>query len=174
PDPADYEVELGDVAANCTADPLSVPVVSEETADVSLGVVCAPAEPTTYTVSFSRERPNLDDGEITVCPFGICSTTEEWDLYVYNSSQTDPASVIRQNETTGVEVAHVTGVALEDLTEEDFEAATFTTGIVNEGFDSGRTILVRTDLGSVYALGNPVEDATAGTLTFDAALIVEP
>lgn len=173
-DPADYQVELGDVAANCSVDPLSVPVASEQTADVSLGIVCAPADPTTYTIQFSRERPNLDNGEITVCPFGICSTNEGWDLYVYNSTQTDPSSVIRQNETTGVEIAHVTGVALADLTEEDFQAATFTTEIINEGFGTGRTILVRTDLGNVYALGNPVEDATAATLTFDAALIVQP
>jgi hypothetical protein len=32
-------------------------------------------------------------------------------------------------------------------------------------------ILVRTDLGSVYALGDPVEDESAQTLTFNAALV---
>jgi hypothetical protein len=45
---------------------------------------------------------------------------------------------------------------------------------VADPFDSGRVILIRTDTGQVYALGNPVEDAQALTLTFDAALIVQP
>lgn len=173
-DPAEYDVELGDVASNCSIDPLSVSILSEETTDVSLSIVCAPADPTSYTVDYNRERPDLDAGEITTCPFGICSTSEDWDLYVYNSSQTDPPSIIRQNESTNVEIAHVAGTTLGELTEAEFEGATFTTEIVNEPFDTGMVILLSTDVGGVYALGNPSVDVTAGTLTFDAALIVEP
>jgi hypothetical protein len=173
-DPATYEVELSGVADNCSVESVSVPVVPEETADVSLNVVCAYSESGAYTLRFSRERPDLDNGAITVCPFGLCPTEEAWDLHVYFSSQSDPHSVIRQNQSTGAEIAHVPGVALEDLTEQDFEAATFTTDLVGDPFDSGRVILIRTDLGYVYALGNPVEDTVAQTLTFDAAMIVEP
>ena len=42
--------------------------------------------------------------------------------------------------------------------------------------DAGRVILIRTDLGNVFALGNPVEDliSSPAVLTFDAALIAEP
>ena len=173
-DPATYEVELGGVAENCVVESVSVLVVPEETADVSLVVVCAYSEPGAYTLRFSRERPNLDNGAITVCPFGLCPSEEEWDLHVYFSSQSDPHSVIRQNQSTGAEIAHVPGVTLEELTEQDFEAVTFTTDLVGDPFDSGRVILIRTDLGYVYALGNPTEDTVAQTLTFDAALIVEP
>jgi len=172
-DTADYDVDLGDVAANCSVDPLSVSVASEETADAALSIVCAPADPTSYTVRYSRERPNLDNGEVIECPFGICSSSEDWDLYVYESSQTDPPSIIRQNENTNVEIAHVSATTLAELTEEDFQAATFTTEVVNEPFDTGLVILMRTDVGNVYALGNPSLDTTARTLTFDAALIEE-
>ena len=173
-DPATYQVDLGDVAANCVVEGISVPVVAEQTADASLSIVCAHPAPEVYTLRFSRERPNLDNGEITVCPFGLCPTEQGWDLHVYFNSQSDPHSVIRQNQSTGVEVAHLPGVVFEALTEQDFEAATFTTDLVGDSFDAGRVILIRTDLGNVYVLGNPVEDSVAQTLTFDVALIFAP
>lgn len=173
-DPATYEVTLSDVADNCVVDAASVPVVSEEAATIALTIACTHEEPTSYTVRFGRERPDLDTGTIHECPFSICSTDEEWDLYVYYSSQADPNSIIRQNQSTAVEIAHVAGVVLADLTEAAYQAATFGTDLVSDPFDAGRVILIRTDLGNVYALGNPVEDDTAQTLTFDAALIATP
>ena len=172
--PGTYEIALGDVNDNCAVDGASVTVVSEETASVSLAVVCSFGDATAYTIRFNRARPNLDNGEITECPFGLCPTEEQWDLYVFYDSQSDPGSVIRQNLTTAVQIAHVTGVALADLTEANFDTASFTTELVGEAFDSGRVILLRTDLGFVYALGNPVENETAQTLSFDVILIAEP
>jgi hypothetical protein len=171
-DPATYDVGLDDVAANCSAEGASsVSVASEQTATVTLNVTCALGAGTNYTVQFGRERPDLDTGEITVCPFSICSTNEAWDFYVYNSSSSTPHSVIRQNQTANVEIAHVAGVTLDTLTPEDVDGATFTTDLVADPFDADRVILIRTDLGAVYALGNPVEDTTAQTLTFEAVLL---
>jgi len=170
-DPATYELALGDVADNCEVEAVSVEVAPAGTAATTLSVVCAHAEPQAYTLRFNRARPNLDDGVITECPFGLCPTEEEWDLHVYYNSQTDPHSVIRQNLTTGVEIAHVAGATLASLTEADVTGATFTGEWVADPFDNDRVILVRTDLGSVYALGDPVEDESAQTLTFNAALV---
>jgi len=173
-DPDTYEVTLGDVAENCSADGTSVSVGSDETATVSMNVSCSFAAPVAYTLRAGRARPDLDTGEITECPFSICSTQEAWDLYVYYSSSGTPHSVIRQNQTAGVEIAHLPGVTLDGLTEADYQGASFTTELVPDPFDSGRVILIRTDQGRVYALGNPVEDSSAQTLTFDAVLIVSP
>lgn len=176
-EPGDYQVDLGGVPENCSTEPVTVSVESDQTADASLVVTCSYAERVTYTIQFSRQRPNLDSGnpeDIIVCPFGICSTQDDWDLYVYNSLSTDPHSVIRQNEATAVEIAHLPGVTLETLTQADLDGATFTTSQVNDPFDAGRVILIRTDVGNVYALGNPLEDLTNGTLNFDAALIAGP
>jgi hypothetical protein len=159
-EPATYELGLGDVADNCTVEGTSVSVVSEETADVSLTIVCALSEPDAYTLRFTRDRPDLDTGEMP-----------EWDLYVHFNTSQDPQAVIRQNQATGVEIAHLPGVTLDDLTEEDVASATFGTALVADSFDPGRVILIRTDLGNVYALGNPVEDTFMQTLVFDAVLI---
>jgi hypothetical protein len=173
-DPGEHELDLGDVPDNCSAAGNTVSVESKQTAQVSIAVTCAYDQPTTYTIQFNRERPDLDSAQVTVCPFGICSTQEAWDLYVYNDFSTDPHSVIRQNQTTGVEIAHLPGVTLGTLTEADLQGANFTTDLVSDPFDTARVILIRTDMGNVFALGNPSEDLTNGTLTFDAALIAKP
>ena len=169
-----YDVSLQDVAENCTASSDSVEVASEEAVLASLTVSCTYSSADPYTVRFSRERPNLDNGEITECPFGLCPTSEGWDFYVHYNSSTDPHAVIRQNQSISVETAHLPGVTLETLTEEDLDGAVFTTDLVTDPFDAERVILIKTDLGAIYALGNPVENDTAQTLSFDAALVGLP
>jgi hypothetical protein len=173
-DPGSYVVGLVGVPDNCGVEGATISVESERTAEVSLTVACSYDDPVAYTIQFSRERPDLDTGAITVCSFGLCPTQEAWDLFVHSNTQTVPRSTIRQNQANGIQIAHLPGVTLEGLTEADFEAATFTTELVGDPFDAGRVILIRTDLGNVYALGNPVEDLTSLRLTFDAALIANP
>ncbi len=173
-DPATYDVALGDIADNCTVQATSVEVVSDASANAALEIACTYGSADSYTIQFGRERPDLDTGDITTCPFSICSTDEAWDLYAYYSSTTNPDTQIRQNQKASVEIAHLPGVSLQDLTQADYEGATFTTDLVPDAFDAGRVILIRTDVGNVYALGNPVVDGTAQTLTFDAALIDAP
>jgi hypothetical protein len=170
-DPATYAVNLGSLTDNCTGQSDSVAVGSGDTATVSLGVTCTYTTSTSYTLVYQRDRPDLDSGQITTCPFGFCSTQQGWDVWVDWSSSSTPHSIIRVNSTTGVQIAHLPGVTLTTLTEADYQGATFTTDTINAPFDSLRVILIKTDLGHVYALGNPVEDTTAQKLTFDAALI---
>lgn len=171
-DPATYEVALGDVATNCTVDGTSVEVLPNESTSVTLSVVCSPPAPVSYSIRFSRARPDLDTGTVVECPFSICPSDADWDMYAFDTFGT-PRTVIRQNQSIGVEIAHLSGVSLDGLTEQDVASATFTTELVTNGFDAGRVILIKTDLGAIYALGNPVEDTTALTLTFDAVLVVE-
>lgn len=171
-DPATYQVNLGNLTDNCTGEgDDSVAVSAGDTATVSLGVTCTYTSSTSYTLVYQRDRPDLDSGQITVCSFGFCPTQQGWDMYVDWNYASTPHSIVRQNATTGVEIAHLPGVTLNTLTEADYEGATFTTDTISAPFDSTRVILIKTDLGNVYALGNPVEDTTAQSLTFDAALI---
>jgi hypothetical protein len=171
-DPATYELALNDVADNCSVETsASATVEAGQTADVSLTVVCAPDEPTPYSIRANRDRPNLEDGTLTECSFGLCPTNEGWDMYVQFVSTNDPQAVIRQNTTTGVELAHVPGKTLATLTEADVDAATFSVDPIDESFDSNRVVLVKTDTGAVYALGNPVESTILLTFTFDAVLL---
>ena len=177
-EPGEYQVTLANVPDNCTAEGVTVTVESGQAAQVSLAVTCSYADPVPYTIRFNNRRPDLDAEEILECSFGICSEADDarWDVYVEYSSSTDPHSIIRQNQAIGVELAHVPGVTLDSLTEADYVGAVFTTDLVDDPFDVNRVILVRTDAGNVFALGNPVEDVASltQTLTFDAALIATP
>ena len=167
-DPGTYLISLGDVAPNCTTEDVSVDVTEDETASASLEVVCAFEAASEYTIRFNRARPNLNDGTITECPFSLCPTEEGWDMYV---TLTSGNPVVRVNGTTLVEIAHVSGVTLETMTEADYASAVFGADPIDDPFDENRVILIRTDTGDIYALGNPVENSLAQTLTFDAALV---
>lgn len=173
-EPGSHQVTLTGVPDNCTTQGVEVAVESEATSEASLTVACTYAAPVSFTIQFSRERPDLDTDAITTCSFGLCPTDADWDLYVYNNTSTETHAVIRQNETAGVEIAHLPGVTLADMTEADVDGATFTTDLINDPFDAGRVILIRTDQGNVYALGNPSEDLVFLKLTFDAALLSTP
>jgi hypothetical protein len=171
-DPATYTVALTDVADNCTVEAASATVASSETTPVSMTVVCAAGDPSPYSLRANRDRPDLETGALTECSFGLCPTNEGWDLYVQFNTAASPQAVIRQNQTTGVQLAHVPGVTLASITEADVTGATLTADPIDDSFDSGRVILVRTDAGNVYALGNPVENKILMTLAFDAVLLV--
>ena len=171
-DPATYAVTLTDVAANCTVESTNATVASSATTPVSMSVVCAAGEATPYSLRANRDRPDLETGAMTECSFGLCPTNDAWDLYVQFNTSASPQSVIRQNTTTGVQLAHVTGVSLATITEADVTGATFTTDPIDDSFDSGRVVLVKTDAGNIYGLGNPVENKILLTLVFDAVLLV--
>jgi hypothetical protein len=173
-EPGSYVVELANVPANCSAEAVNVAVAAKETTAVTFAVNCTYEAPVSYTVQFTRQRPDLDTNQITVCAFGICPSQEEWDFYVHNNINTQPRSVIRHNTTTGVQIAHVADTNLAALTEAHFAAANFTTTVLDVPFGTDRVILIRTDLGNVFALGNPVENLINGTLTFSAARIARP
>ncbi len=175
-DAATYQVGLGDVADNCAVEAGSVAVAAGQTAMLTLSVSCAHGPATAYEgLRASRDRPNLENGQIIQCSFGLCPSDSEWDMYVEFDSQSEPQAVVRQNQTTVVEIAYLSGVAFAELTEEDFTQATFTTEFVEEPLSSTSVVLLRTDQGNVYALGNPiVATGFTPTLTVEAALIAVP
>ena len=116
-------------------------------------------------------QPVSFGGSLVSCSFGLCPSDTDWDIYVDFNTSSSPQSVINQNQVAALEIAHVVGVPLADLTAEDYASATFTTELMERAFSSGSTILIRSTDGNVYALGNPVEDTLLMTLVFDAVLI---
>ena len=140
---------------------------------VTLGVVLvaaatAHAETTDVTLQFDKERLDLDTGEI-VESLDLPSPGESdaWDLGVARNSNRDAKAVILQNRSNEVEIAHLPGRTFAEVTSDDIEAASFTTEPVDESFGAGLVILVRTDTGLVFKLGNAAE--TADGVTFDHA-----
>jgi hypothetical protein len=68
-------------------------------------------------------------------------------------------------ETEGVELSYLWGVAFDAVTVETVGGLTFSHETIDEPFAAGDTIVVRTDSGAVFKLGNATE-SDAG-VTFD-------
>lgn len=135
-------------------------------------VIVGSAPVARFTLPFYDQALDLDAGAVVDCdPTAGCSGSAPagWDFSLAFNSTTATAARVFQNEGAAVEIAHLAGAVFEDVTPADAAAATFTTGLVNEPFDASRVILIKTDLGLIYKLGNPVE--TLGDVTFDTQLL---
>ena len=122
-----------------------------------------------YTLDFEAEYVDLDGGTTEHVDFGSFPENDGWDVMVaYNAGGT-VHSVLFQNQSDGREIAHLTGASFDAVSAADAASASFTTSLIDASFDTDRVVLIRTDLGAVYKLGNPDEDDQG--LTFDAALL---
>lgn len=90
------------------------------------------------------------------------------DLVIAYNSNTPVHGRVFQ-ERTGREIAHLIGRRFEFVIATDADTATFTASLIDQPFGTDRTILVKTEVGAVYKLGNPVETANPRGVTFDYA-----
>jgi hypothetical protein len=112
------------------------------------------------------EYLDLDSGTVQQCDLGFCE--QGVDLHVAYNAGRIPHSVVFQDFPA--EIAHVVGIAFADVTGCDAQAAVFHQDVLDVPFDEGLVILIRTDQGATFKLGNPIE--TDLGLTFDAVLLI--
>ncbi len=125
------------------------------------------AEATEYTLRFGNDHVlDLDTEVIYDCSSGGCPG-REWDIYVFDRGD---FRVVHQNEPWA-KIAHLRGRAFPDVDRDDARSAQFTGTFIGEPFDDTRVILIQTATGAVFKLGNPVERAATGTVTFQAAVL---
>ncbi|MCH7781216.1 MAG: hypothetical protein IH848_10240, partial [Acidobacteria bacterium] len=127
-----------------------------------------------FTLAFEREGLDLDTG--TIVPI------EPWTLAVnpadpqpdfvlaYNSERT-VCAVVFHNRMNGVEIAFLDGVAFNLVDSADLAGLSFTAAMIDQPFEIGDSVVLRTDMGAHYLLGNPIEDAAG--VTFDTQLLDE-
>jgi len=101
-------------------------------------------------------KPHVQRGRVILRPLGA-----------FNGARS-VHSVVFHNQT-GDQIAHLRGRSFSSVTSDDVATAAFQTGLIDEPFDNTRAILIRTQGGAVYAIGNPVETAT--NVTFDTERI---
>lgn len=123
-------------------------------------------EVTSVTLAFETDFLDLDTGTIVEGEIG--PPTTPWDVKApYNSNGTVHARIF-QNRVNSVEVAFLDKTFTE-VTSCDVAAATFTTDLVDEPFAADVTVLVKTDQGAIFKLGNPSESDADNNVTFDTA-----
>ena len=91
--------------------------------------------------------------------------------FAYNGARPIHSVVFQR---TGRQIAHLPNRTFESVTVADTIGAPFTNSLVDTSFDANRVILLRTDAGNIFKLGNPVETASAADgCTFDYANLTD-
>lgn len=120
------------------------------------------AETFTETLAYETQGLDLDSGTVigAALPGG-----EEADIrFAYNASRS-PSAVIIPEPIEGVELAYLWDVVFDGVTAESAAGLTFSADAVDISLVAADTILVRTDTGTVFKLGNAIESETG--VTFD-------
>lgn len=126
----------------------------------------APAYPVeTVTLGFENDYFDLDTGDIET-NFDI-PLKKKWDLHVAFNALWEPHSVIFHNRVVepARDIAHLREQKFDSVKKADIRSAVFDWRIIDESFTADRVILIVTDKGEIYKLGNPVEDEDG--LSFD-------
>ncbi len=114
---------------------------------------------------FSAHFLDLDSGAIDTTFGGTPFASA--DIQIRFTAGRAVNSILSQE--TGRSISRLVGKVFSEVTVAQADSATFSTAFLNVPFDSTNTFLIKTDLGSVYKLGNASE--TASGATFDYALM---
>jgi hypothetical protein len=164
-----HSVGLRGLDAACE-DPgvLAVDVPAGEMGSFELDIVCSYERPVRYTLAYETSEIDLDAGVVN----DDCCSDKVYDFHFAYRFLARYHAVVFQHKK-GRKIAHLPDVVFEDLTRDDVAGASFTTSHVETTFDPDRVILITTDQGDVYALGNPVELSNF-TVRFEAARLPDP
>lgn len=131
----------------------------------------APAGPTIRNVnlSFEDDYLDLDTDSVETVPFaGNPSTGMDFRI-AYNSVPAIHAVVFQRS---GRQIAHMVGRPFASVGVMDADTVTFSSSLNGDPFSTDRTILVKSETGAVFKLGNPVEtSSSADGVTFDYAKV---
>ena len=119
-------------------------------------------------LGFERDYLDLDSGIIDTGT-AINSPNPFADFYIANNTNTTIHG--RVVLTSGREISILNGAKFSEVTVGQADSATFTASFIDEPFDTLSVFLIKTDLGSVFKLGNSVEGINNNNATFDYALM---
>jgi hypothetical protein len=118
------------------------------------------------TLEFETQVLDLDTGTVTEQTPDLRSSTEGVDILIgYHADRTPHAVVITAGE--GVTFAVMNGVSYDSVTAGDVAGLGFSAEIIDHSIEATDTVVVKTDEGAVFKLGNTVEDDTAATFSYE-------
>ena len=107
------------------------------------------------TLEFETQGLDLDTGTVVEATSGQVVEANQADFFIsYNADVVPHAILIPATEH--VEMAFLSDVAFPDVTVDSISGLIFTAAIVDEPLGENDTVILRTDTGSVFKLGNAV------------------
>jgi hypothetical protein len=125
-----------------------------------------PQEVQTISLAFELEALDLDSGIIYMEP--IASDVSGSDIRIAFNALRTPGAVVMPVMEGVVELAFVSDVAFDGVTSESVSGLTFSSEPVDVPFGAADTVVVRTDSGAVFKLGNAAESGTGVTFNYAA------
>jgi hypothetical protein len=109
-----------------------------------------------YQLRYEVDFLDFDADTVVSCA-RACAFPDATDLRVHFDPTSDVHAIVVPNGGAGVEIAEIAGGDFASISAVDVGTATFTSATSGIPFDRTRVILIRTDQGAVFKLGNPVE-----------------
>ena len=124
------------------------------------------AEVFTATLAFESEVLDLDANVISGTDSGADASGA--DVRIAFNADRSPGAVVFGEAAAGVELAFVAGMSFDGVTAESVAELIFSADAVDAPFSAEDTVVVRTDTGLLFKLGNAVETETGVTFNYAA------
>ena len=122
-----------------------------------------------YQLRYETDFLDIDGDTVVSCARS-CPFPDATDLRLIFDPASDVHAFLVPNGGTGVEIAEIPGGDFVAVSAADAGTATFTSTASGILFDRTRIILIRTDQGALFKLGNPVEaEMVVEGVRFEAA-----
>ncbi len=118
------------------------------------------------TLEFETQGLDLDTGIIVEATPGQVVEANQADFFISYNADVVPHAVLIQ-ATEHVDMAFLSDVAFPDVTVDSISGLTFTADTVDEPLGQNDTVILRTDTGSIFKLGNAVEGETSVTVSYE-------
>ena len=118
------------------------------------------------TLDFETQGLDLDTGTVVEVTSGKVVEANQADFFIAYNADVVPHAVLIP-ATEHAEMAFLSDVAFPDVTVDSISGLTFTAAIVDEPLGENDTVILRTDTGTVFKLGNAVEGETSVTVSYE-------
>jgi len=117
-------------------------------------------------IDIETQALNLDDGVVSDGAGDPAAESTGADvLFAYHADRTPHAVAYPAEE--GVEISFVDNISFDGVSAAELEGLSFSTEPPDLPLEAGDTVVIRTDTGAVYKLGNATESNTKVTVNYE-------
>ncbi len=117
------------------------------------------------TLEFETQALDLDTGTVTEQAPGLLDGTEGADVRIGYHADRIPHAVVFAGE--GVTLAFMSGVSYDSVTAADVSGLSFSEEVIDQALGANDTVVVKTDAGATFKLGNAIEDDAGVTFNYE-------
>ena len=137
---------------------------------VAIAIICLtwPAQTLAAgaTLGFETQALDLDTGTITEQFPDLLDGTEGADILIgYHADRIPHAVLVPVGE--GVTLAVMSNTSYDSVTAADVAELSFSAGVIDQPLEASDTVVVKTDAGATFKLGNVFENETGVTFNYE-------